>query len=73
MELSNRGGVIGTFPVGLRPHGLKIDRSHGDIWVENTAGGGPGAPASCPNATHGTVTELTGVGVVVGTFCTGGD
>ncbi|MGH8013489.1 MAG: hypothetical protein ACREQ4_13415 [Candidatus Binataceae bacterium] len=74
VQLSNSGGIIGTFQVGLRPHGLKIDRANtGNIWVENTGGGGPGAPSSCPNATHGTVTELTGTGVLVGTFCTGGD
>lgn len=74
VELSNAGAVVTTIPMGSRPHGLKIDRANtGNIWVENTAGGGPSAPASCPNGTTGTVTALSGSGTVIGTFCTDGD
>jgi serine/threonine-protein kinase len=73
-ELSSAGVVLATFPVGKRPHGLKIDRSGtGNIWIQNTAGGGPGAPTSCPGATSGTVTALNSHGALIGTFCTGGD
>jgi streptogramin lyase len=72
-ELDLNGNVLNTVTVGARPHGLKIDRANtGNIWVQNTAGGGPGAP-SCPGTTTGTVTELAPDASVVGTFCTGGD
>jgi streptogramin lyase len=74
VELNVHGKILGTFAVGLRPHGLKINRKgNGNIWVENTAGGGPGGPAACPGTSVGTVTELDGSGTLVGTFCTGGD
>lgn len=73
-ELNPNGSVQNTFTVGARPHGVKIDRGNtGNIWVQNTAGGGPGAPASCPNSTTGTVTALAPDGSVIGTFCTNGD
>ncbi|SRR5579885_302744 len=73
-ELSNSGVLLGSFPVGARPHGLKIDSAKtGNIWVQNTAGSGPGAPASCPNSTSGTVTALAPDGSLIGTFCTNGD
>ncbi len=73
-ELSNAGAVLATFAVGKRPHGLKIDRSGtGNVWVQNTAGGGPGAPSSCAGGTSGTVTALDRSGALIGTFCTGGD
>ncbi len=72
-ELSNSGKVLATFPVGVRPHGLKIDRGNTqNIWVENTVGGGPDAPA-CPSGTTGTVTALDSGGTLIGTFCTDGD
>jgi streptogramin lyase len=72
-ELSNAGALINTFAVGVEPHGLKIDRANSqNIWVQNVAGGGPGAPASCPNNTSGTVTALAADGSLIGTFCTGG-
>jgi serine/threonine-protein kinase len=73
-ELSSKGAVLATFPVGKRPHGLKIDRGGtGYIWVQNTAGGGPGAPSSCSGDTTGTVTALNSSGALIGTFCTDGD
>ncbi|SRR5579875_511993 len=73
-ELTNAGTLLATFPVGHRPHGLKIDRKGtGAIWVQNTAGGGPGALSSCPGGTTGTVTALAGSGALIGSFCSGGD
>jgi sugar lactone lactonase YvrE len=74
-ELSSKNGeLLSTFEVGLRPHGLKIDRANtGNIWVQNTAGRGAGAPVSCPDGTTGTVTALKGDGSLIGTFCTDGD
>ena len=73
-ELSNAGKLLGTFAVGTEPHGVKIDRAKTqNIWVENIGGGGPGAPASCPSNTTGTVTALAPDGRVIGTFCTGGN
>ena len=72
-ELSNSGRLLATFTVGREPHGIKIDRANTqNIWAQNIAGSGPGAPASCPNNTSGTVTALASNGTLIGTFCTGG-
>lgn len=74
VEMSNSGRILNTITVGGRPHGLKIDRGNTEnIWVQNTAGGGPGAPASCPNSTTGTMTAFTSAGTLIGTFCTNGN
>lgn len=74
VELSPFGRFIQSITVGLDPHGLKIDRANsGNIWSQNQGGGGPGAPATCPGGTTGTVTALAPNGKVVGSFCTQGD
>jgi hypothetical protein len=74
VELSPTGQFIQSITVGLDPHGLKIDRANsGNIWSQNQGGGGPGAPATCPYGTTGTVTALAPNGTVVGSFCTHGD
>jgi len=74
VEFNQNGSIQNTFTVGARPHGVKIDRGNtGNIWVQNTAGGGPGAPGSCPNNTTGTMTALNPDGSLIGTFCTSGN
>jgi streptogramin lyase len=73
VEFNANGSIMNSFTVGIRPHGVKIDRGGtGNIWVQNTAGGGPSAPA-CPNNTTGTMTALNPDGSLMGTFCTNGD
>jgi DNA-binding beta-propeller fold protein YncE len=74
VELSPTGRPIRSITVGVEPHGLKIDRANsGNIWSQNQGGEGPGAPATCPGGTTGTVTALAPNGTVVGSFCTRGD